>query len=257
MSKAAEWTTRLVHENQMHSLSSFLTLTFNDEYLPPDYSVNIRDIQLFIKRYRKHLGHDRIRYFACGEYGDNAGRPHYHLLIFGHEFLDKKLWRRTSSGELSYRSETLERLWPFGHCEVGSVTMQSINYVARYMLKKVTGEAAEQHYLRVHPLTGELHQVQAEFVTMSSRPGIGSDWYDEFARDAFPSDFVVIDGQKRQVPVYYKRKLSEEEQTKVTRERKRKSWRHKANNTPERRAVREEVLQLKVARLRRELDESK
>lgn len=134
------------------------------------------------------------------------------------------------------------------------MTPQSINYVARYMMKKVHGEAAASHYLRVHPLTGELCQVEPEFITMSSRPGIGADWFKSFSRDAFPSDFVVIDGVKRPVPLYYKRKLTEKEAQQVTVKRIQRALKHRDNNTPERRVVREESLQLKVARLKRELD---
>lgn len=262
LQKAAEWTTRLHHEHSQHERASFVTLTFNDEHLPIDYSINVRDVQLFLKRLRKALGHERVRYFACGEYGDQGGRPHYHLLVFGYDFPDKTLWRRTGSGELTYRSAFLERVWPFGHCEIGAVTPQSINYVARYILKKINGEAAEEYYTRIHPLTGEVCKVNREFVVMSTRPGIGSSWFDKFASDAFPSDFVVIDGVKRQVPRYYVKKLATSEagervKGKVVARRLQRAAdpRSKANNTPERLAVRAESASLKVARLRRELDE--
>lgn len=267
------------HENSEHERSSFVTLTFSDEYLPPDYSINVRDLQLFMKRLRKALGHERVRYFACGEYGDSNGRPHYHLLLFGYDFPDRTLWRRTNSGELTYRSAFLESVWPFGHSEIGAVTPQSINYVARYILKKINGEASENHYLRVHPLTGEVCRVNPEFIVMSSRPGIGSTWFDKFSTDAFPSDFVVIDGVKRPVPRYYTKKLVALEDrdqaaedaanpdkprllarasTRVQAKRLQRASdpRSKANNTPERLAVRAESATLKVARLKRELDES-
>lgn len=251
----------MAHELQLHERSSFVTLTFSDEYLPPDYSVNVRDLQLFMKRLRKALGHERVRYFACGEYGDNNGRPHYHLLLYGYDFPDRVIWRRTGSGQFTYRSAFLESVWPFGHCEVGTVTLQSMNYVARYMLKKINGEAKEEHYLRVHPLTGELCRVNQEFVVMSSRPGIGSGWFEKFASDAFPSDFVVIDGVKRPVPRYYMKKLANREGGEAVKERvhakrlqRASAPRSKANNTPERLAVRAESATLKVARLRRELD---
>lgn len=258
------------HEKTEHELTSFVTLTFADEHLPDDYSIHVRDIQLFMKRLRKALGHNRVRFFACGEYGDAGGRPHYHLLLFGYDFPDRTLWRRSSSGELLYRSAFLEKLWPFGHCEIGAVTTQSINYVARYILKKVNGEASEDHYYRIHPLTGEYVKVNPEFITMSSKPGIGSTWFDRFQSDAFPSDFVIIDGVKRPIPRYYMKKLiSKESKTGdlpvFTRESSRvqgkrlqraASPRSKANNTPERLATREESATLKVARLKRELDDS-
>lgn len=249
----------------MHERSSFVTLTFADEYLPEDYSVNVRDLQLFMKRLRKALGHSRVRFFACGEYGDAGGRPHYHLLLFGYDFPDRTLWRRTGSGELTYRSAFLESVWPFGHCEIGAVTAESINYVARYILKKVNGAASEDHYYRVHPLTGTLNKVNPEFITMSNKPGIGSTWFDRFSSDAFPSDFVVINGVKRQIPRYYTKRLIASEgdmkgvapsaYVKAKRLQRASSPQAKANNTPERLRTREESATLKVARLKRELEE--
>lgn len=252
LAKSNEWSVRLTHELSGHERSSFLTLTFRDESLPDDYSVNVRDLQLFMKRLRKMLG-VKVRYFACGEYGEQNLRPHYHVILFGYDFPDRVLWRRSASGELCYRSEELERVWPFGHAEIGTVTKQSMAYVARYVMKKVNGERAEEHYRRVHPLTGELHQVMPEFICMSSRPGIGAEWFSKFAGDAFPSDFVVIDGQRHQVPLYYKRKLSEADQAEVSRKRKAKALLHADNQTPARLAVREAVTRLRVARLKREI----
>lgn len=253
MSKADEWATRLMHEAQMHASSSFLTLTFSDENLPEDGSVRVRDVQLFMKRLRKHLGHSRVRFFACGEYGDNGDRPHYHVILYGYEFPDRYPWRKSSSGYVCYRSETLERLWPFGHAEVGSVTRESVGYVARYVLKKITGDQADEHYVRINPFTGELRQVSREFVTMSNRPGIGHDWYVLYSGDAFPSDFVVVDGQKKPVPRYYKKKLEEMEALRVTAKRKKRARQHADNQTPERLAVREEIQQRRVERLKREI----
>ena len=44
-----------------------------------------RDVQLFMKRFRKylskHYGRENIKFFAAGEYGSKFGRPHFHLLI--------------------------------------------------------------------------------------------------------------------------------------------------------------------------------
>lgn len=255
VSRARDWATRLHHEAMLHEASSFLTLTFSDEFLPPSYSVDVRDMQLFMKRLRKRIGVS-VRFFACGEYGDINLRPHYHVLLFGYDFPDKVPWRKTGSGHVTYRSAELESVWQCGHCEVGTVTHESAGYVARYVLKKVNGDRAEDHYRRVHPLTGEVVTVAPEFVTMSNKPGIGAGWYEKFSGDAFPSDFVVVDGQKRPVPRYYKKKLSEEESEEITRKRKVEARRQAANNTPERLAVREEVLTLRLDQLKRELDET-
>lgn len=168
-----EWVVRLVHERQLHERASFVTLTYSDEFLPTTFSVSPAVVQRFMKRVRRWCG-GGVRFFACGEYGGDGGRPHYHVLLFGADFsADRLLWRRTASGCYAYRSAALELLWPYGFAEVSDFTVQTAGYVARYVVKKVGGELAEAHYRRVHPLTGEVCQVRPEFVTMSLKPGIG------------------------------------------------------------------------------------
>lgn len=86
-SKRKEWTRRLVHEGYAHGHKAvYCTLTYKNEYLPKNFSLDVRDLQLFFKRLRKKLGDKKIRYYACGEYCPTTQRPHYHLIIFG---LDK------------------------------------------------------------------------------------------------------------------------------------------------------------------------
>lgn len=253
MARADEWRVRLMHEASCHEESSFLTLTFNDGNLPADYSVSVRDVQLFNKRLRKRMG--KFRFFACGEYGESSYRPHYHLVVFGVGFSDRTPWRKSASGHVLYRSAELESLWPFGHCEIGSVTSESAGYVARYCLKKVTGKPAEQHYQRINPVTGVLGPVRPEFITMSTRPGIGAEWYAEFGSDAFPSDFLVLDGRKVPVPRYYAKKLHEADLFDVKLARIARALLHENNNTPDRLAVRETCAELKAERLTRELEQ--
>lgn len=98
-----------------HSVCSYtLTLTYDNFHLPAldefviDDSLNvqadeeprkfyyhpydIRDIQLFHKKLRKHF---KLRYFGVAEYGSHSNRPHYHIIYFfkspvsHHEFLQK------------------------------------------------------------------------------------------------------------------------------------------------------------------------
>lgn len=238
----------------MHDAKCFLTLTYSEEHLPENYSVDVRTVQLFLKRLRK-WSPNKLRFFACGEYGETNLRPHYHALIFGEDFAnDRYIWRKAPSGHVLYRSEALERLWPFGNCEIGSVTEQSAGYLARYCTKKVTGDRAANHYTRVHPVTGVVWNVAPEFATMSRRPGIGAEWFDAYAVDAFPSDFVTIDGRKRPVPSYYTGKLDDRASLLAKGARKLKSHVHADNNTPERLSVRERVQLAKTEFLQRNLD---
>lgn len=215
-----QWAIRCVHEAQMHTNNSFITLTFNDESLfkrENPFSLNVRDYQLFMKRLRKK--HDKkIRFFHCGEYGEKNKRPHYHAILFGHDFPDKKLWQKRDDIRL-YRSEELEELWPYGHSTIGDVTFNSAAYVARYVMKKVKGDGAEDHYKTVHPGTGEILPLQPEYCTMSRKSGIGYEWFKKYKKDVYPHDYVVINGRKVKPPRYYDNLLSEQELLDIKKKR--------------------------------------
>ena len=266
--RAASWAVRISHEASLRPDNAFVTLTYNDQFLPDDYSVSVREVQLFMKRLRKSIEPIRVRYFAVGEYGETSLRPHYHIIIFGYSFPDRQLWRVNTRSDPCYRSEHLERLWTKGNSEFGTVTAASGGYVARYSLKKVGGgPGAAKYYERVNPLTGEIVQCTPEFAVMSTHPGIGGDWFDQFEGDAFPSDFLVLDGKKVPVPKYYQRKLRgryenggdinalsvQDDLAPVLRKRVSEARERASDSTPERLAVREEILQRRLDRAVREL----
>lgn len=244
LERARQWAVRATHEASLYEDNCFVTLTFDDEHLPSDYSVNVRDLQLFMKRLRK--SHGKVRFMACGEYGDQGQRPHYHAILFGKDFSDRKLHTTNERGDRVYTSDTLNSLWPFGFSTIGAVTFDSAGYVARYSLKKRTGKLAASYYSRFHPLTGEVVQVRPEFLVMSRRPGIGAGWLEKFKTDVFPSDEVVMRGARMRVPRFYDNQIPEEELEQYKIARKLNAHQHKENNTPERLAVREEVLFHKV-----------
>lgn len=272
LDRTRDWGVRIALEASMHSENSFLTLTYSDDKLPPDGGLCVRDLQLFMKRLRSSIEPKKVRYYACGEYGENTWRPHYHVVLFGHEFPDCKVLRKTARDHLIYESAELDRLWGNGFTSVGQVTRQSGAYVARYVLKKISGDMAADHYLRPHPVTGELFEVAPEFALMSSRPGIGGAWFDKYHMDCFPSDFLVMDGKKSPVPsyflkrtdrltdsVYYGTKIdgTEVSQKEVIQRDRRSHARTpqaQANSTPDRLAVREELTQLRVDRLKRDME---
>lgn len=251
--RSGDWAMRCLHEAQMHPENSFINLTFNDEYLPDDYSVHVRTFQLFMKRLRKKLGSKKIRFYACGEYGPENLRPHYHSIIFNHDFHDKQLFKKTPQGNNLYTSKSLDEIWGFGFSTLGDVTYQSAGYVAQYCMKKINGDRASTHYLRSHPLNNTVHLVKPEFAVQSRRPGIGASWFDKFKTDAFPSDFLVVDGKQHRVPKFYLKKLTEEELKPIKRRRKKDALPRKANNTKERLAVREEVKKSRLSTLKRTL----
>lgn len=189
--KAKQWAIRCMHEASLYNHNCFITLTYNDQNLPENNSLNNRDIQLFIKRLRKKYG-NKIRYFQCGEYGDKLNRPHHHAIIFNHDFHDKQPWSHKNKITL-YRSEQLEKLWKKGFSTIGEVTYDSACYVARYITKKITGEKALPYYNGKKP----------EYTTMSRRPGIGKPWLDKYKDDVYPHDYVIINNFKAKPPKYY------------------------------------------------------
>lgn len=192
-----------MHEAEDHDQNAFITLTYDDEHQPADQSLNKRDFQLFMKRLRKHFP-QTIRFYHCGEYGPQTGRPHYHAIIFGTHFPDRYHWT-TRNNNPSYRSDTLEALWPLGNSEISDVTFESAAYVARYIMKKVTGAQAGQHYQILDPSTGELISRQPEYATMSRRPGIGTNWLSRFGSDTYLRDRIYMRGQYMKPPRAYDR----------------------------------------------------
>lgn len=191
LDKSQMWAMRCWHESQMHERNSFVTLTYDDAHFPSNGSVDVREFQLFMKRLRKFAGSE-VRFFHCGEYGEKLLRPHYHALLFGFNFDDLVL-HSVRNGNNIYTSRSLDSLWGKGFATVGSVTYQSAGYVARYVLKKITGDKAPEYYGGRAP----------EYITMSRRPGIGSSWYDRYSGDVFPSDNVVVNGRGAKAPRFY------------------------------------------------------
>ena len=207
LERSRQWALRCVHEASLHDYNCFITLTYDVEFLPEGNSLDHRHWQLFMKRLRKHFSGVSIRYYGSGEYGTLNGRPHFHAILFGVLFSDLVYWKKTKSGSRLYRSETLERLWPYGFSSVGTVTFESAAYVARYIMAKVTGSAAADAYTTVQLDTGEIFSRRPEYNFMSLKPGIGADWFDKFKSDVFPHDRVVRDGVETRVPRYYDKLL--------------------------------------------------
>lgn len=170
LERSRQWAMRCLHESQLHKANCFVTLTYSDEFLPLDGGLSKRHFQLFIKRLRRAYPNEVIRYFHCGEYGGKTFRPHYHAIIFGLDFDDKILFSDGSNPV--FTSDKLESIWGLGFCTLGAVTFESAAYVARYVMKKVTGHMAEKHYERVSTETGEIYQLQPEYITMSLKPAI-------------------------------------------------------------------------------------
>lgn len=271
LERSRQWAMRCLHESELHEENCYLTLTFDDEHLPEGGSVNVRDLQLFFKKLRKRYASARIRYFACGEYGEGLRRPHYHALLFGFDFPDRVFGRMSGQFRL-YTSEILSELWGNGMCWVGDVTFESAAYVARYVLKKQTGKGASVHYERpVDTESGEITSLVPEFIVMSrggrgpgGLGGIGSRWFKKFRKEVYSSDedFVVMRGIKMRPPKFYDALLEAVDpglfqDVKIRRVRSADDPKIRANNTDGRLSVREEVQRSKMSLLKRRFEDDR
>lgn len=178
--RRSDWSTRLYYESRQHFNSKFITLTYANPHLTfkqGNSQLVKSDLQKFFKRLRK-AGYS-LRYFACGEYGSRTFRPHYHVLLF------------CDIGEYAIR-----KAWPLGQVHVGQITQASIMYCLGYI---VNGKGWKMK-----------HHRQPPFNTMSRKPGLGANyltpamirWHQDSRKN-----YVLVDGQKRHLPRYYKGKI--------------------------------------------------
>lgn len=195
LERSRQWAMRCMHEASLHESNSFITLTYDPSYLPAGCNLVYRDYQLFMKRLRKRLDVP-VRFYMCGEYGELNARPHFHSILFGCDFPNRRRYRKNVNGDYLYTSDVLSEVWPFGLAVFGDVTFQSCAYVARYCMAKVTGSLADEHYKGREP----------EFNHMSLKPGIGAAWYEKYMSDVYPRNYVVVNGVKVKPPKYYDRK---------------------------------------------------
>ena len=248
LEKSRQWAIRCLHEASLWPDNIFITLTYDNEKLPQYGSLNPKHHQDFLKRLRSKIAPKKIRFYHCGEYGDNTARPHYHTLIFNHDFADKELYTERDGIRL-YVSDTLNQIWGHGFCTIGDVTFESAAYCARYVLKKVNGEKSEQHYQSVDTTTGELNPIIPEYTTMSRRPGIGALWLEKYNTDVYPHDYVVVNGKKMKPPRFYDSILEQKDEAGFDRMKSRRlSAAHAAreNSTVDRLVTREIVAKARL-----------
>lgn len=251
LERSRQWAVRIMHEAKGWEVNSFLTLTYSDNHLRPE-GLRHRDFQLFWKRLVKATGPKR--FYMAGEYGETTGRAHYHACAFGYKPADLVYHARTDSGERLYTSESLTKLWGLGHASVGEVTFESAAYVARYVMKKVTGQLAQEHYAQVDE-NGELTMRTPEYNCMSRRPGIGRRFVERWRTDIYPHDHVVVNGKACKPPRYYDKWLAmvdpaEWDEVKVNRELEGQG---RPSEPTERLLAMEKVQQARLNQLRRKL----
>lgn len=202
------WSLRCMHELRSYNHACYLTLTVDDDNidhvfprLPGSdwHSLHYKPFQDFLKRLRIRLARGYkysdsrspyfgelgkpVRFYMCGEYGDEGHRPHYHVILFGVMPPDvvPLLGRKNL-----YTSRLFSLTWPFGFHTVGKVEEDSVSYVAGYCDKKLDGSRA---------MVALANNVNPEFVSMSrgckknGTGGIGKAFFDRYHdTDLYPQN---------------------------------------------------------------------
>lgn len=240
---------RCMHEASLWEYNCFITLTYDDEHLPPSGSLVPEDYVLFMKRLRKRYGNG-IRFFHCGEYGAKLQRPHHHAILFNLDFGDTQ---RVCSGvggtSRLYQSAELSELWGKGFCTIGAATFQSAGYIARYSLKKVVDKNSAEFY------KGRVR----EYLTMSRRPGIGAGWIRRWASEVLKRDEVFVNGTFSKPTRYYDDYMARVAKARMVRIKmdRRDAGRDSVDNTGRRLVEREEVKKAMITQLTRSYEDGR
>lgn len=221
---AREWAVRCMFELKTSPKAYFITLTYSDLMAPrsfvydgkeevPVLTLRKKHFQLFMKRLRKEYAKksdEKLRYFACGEYGSQTYRPHYHAIIFNLQLDDLKFYKNTTFGNL-YTSDWLNSIWTGiddfgyrrqnGYVVIGNVSFESCAYVARYTAKKAN-TFGDDFYKKFN--------IEKPFILMSRRPGLGYKYFSENQEKYYTGNVYVTgkDGSFNvQLPDYFFKKL--------------------------------------------------
>jgi len=181
----------MMHELHYYEYSTFLTLTYDDENMPYVFGYNDdfiptlykKDLQRFFKRLRKWLHPEKIKYYACGEYGEINKRPHYHAIIFGLKPIQ----------EIKDYIQT--KIWKKGFAYVGTVTYQSARYTTDYLQKKWFGSDWSNVY----------NGKEREFQVCSQ--GLGLRYVEDYGEQIVDNLCITLNGVKQGIPRYYRKKL--------------------------------------------------
>lgn len=240
LSYSKEKAIRCVLEAETHSENCFITLTYNDKYLPlavpgklDSGTLFYRHLELFWKRLRKKFSNFTntsrrgpiqvgfylengelcppryIRYFAVGEYGDQGHRPHYHAILFNVDFPDKEFYTKRGDHVL-YTSKILHDLWvdehtgeSLGYSSVGSCSYKAAGYCARYSLKKVKGTDIYSRYIYADHEGEIIAPLTPERAFFPNKPGLAHGWFLANKSDVFPKDSFHKDGIEFKPPRYF------------------------------------------------------
>lgn len=178
------WAARLMLELRSHKAGIFLTLTYAPEFLPAGGTLVPKDLQDFLKRMRFHCPF-KVRFYACGEYGERRGRPHYHLCLFGDDAMgmvaaSEKAWTFGSAASVTSLSKRLD-----SHLLTWDLAWYIVGYICKRMTKMEDARLGNRH---------------PEFARMSLRPGIGAKAMEVIAAELNSSVGAAVVARAGDVP---------------------------------------------------------
>jgi hypothetical protein len=161
----------MIAEARTSKAIDFVTLTYGrDEKNNSDHVranvLTYSDAQKFIKRMRKKYN---IRYFIAGEYGDEKGRAHWHVIIY---------WQGERP-KIEMNKNINHPMWPHGFSMWKKAHTDNMKYCAKYTLKEQSedGKQAKFGYSKFPPLGAEYFDNMAE---QNVRHGIIPDHFDYY-----------------------------------------------------------------------------
>lgn len=282
-----EWANRGYLEAKCWKQNYFVTITYDEEHIKTNEEVIDqngitfindgtwtgtlipKDLSDFIKRLRRIMEReynqpDGIRYMACGEYGEENQRPHYHIIFFNLKLPTETFYNaKIINEEIYYQNTIIEKAWKKGISNISEATWNNIAYTARYITKKQKGKEAGEYYAQ----KGQ----EKEFLRVSKMPGIGKPYYDKYKDKIYNTDSITIKNKQGIItakPPAYFDKLLEKENPDLLKKIKRKREKQKRNldiikdqstsNTRiEQLAIEEKSKQMQGKQLKRSLEKKK
>lgn len=225
-----EWANRGYLESKLWEQNYFVTLTYDEEHLPMMEEVEDengftytndgewkgtlkpKDLHDFMHDLRQHMKReykqDGIRFMACGEYGEEGERPHYHLILFNLNLPTETFFEpRIINKNTYFRNTIIEKCWKKGISNISEADWNNIAYTARYITKKINGKESSEHYA----MMGQ----EKEFFRVSRMPGIGEGYYQQHKEEIYARDEIIIKNTTGTIatkPPKYFDKLYEEEE---------------------------------------------
>lgn len=189
------WEMRITSEYIKYR-NAFITLTYDEYHVPYNLgsqlpTVKHEDFHKFIDRLRHYTNNlkempelctKNWKYVGVAEYG-NLGRPHYHAILLGLDFLTFK--------------KIIHEKWGMGITDCKPVLKGGIRYVLKYMDTAKSGAYADNEFFD----TGR------ERPKMYFSRGIGKDWIISQIENINKYGMAKIGQRLVPIPSYWKNKL--------------------------------------------------